>query len=255
MLGVGVSCTDLPGAVEDIAGWIREGTRTYVCVTGMHGVMESRRDLALRDIHNASGMTTPDGMPMVWAAHRAGAPATRRVYGPDLLRAVWRRAAAEGWAVAFVGGAPGVARRCAHRLDAEAGAVRVVACESPPFRAPTAAEEAQLAERLNAARPDVVWVALGTPAQERWMARLRPALEAPVLVGVGAAVDIVAGDVRQAPPAVRRAGLEWAWRLAHEPRRLWRRYLGNIPVFAWLLARHPPSLRPDDGAGPGATVR
>lgn len=259
VLGVGVSCVDLAGAVDRMAGFIERGERRYVCVTGMHGVMASRRDPWLRDVHNASGMTTPDGMPMVWAAHRAGAPATRRVYGPDLMEAFSERAAAAGYPVALVGGRPGVATAAARRLAARHRGLAVVACESPPFPPGPAGGagdgvDRALVARLNAARPAVVWVGLGTPRQERWMARYRPLLDAPVLVGVGAAFDFLAGTLRQAPPWLQRAGLEWAWRLAHEPRRLWRRYLGNIPVFAWCLWRHPPVLVPDDAgaAGPGA---
>lgn len=259
MLGVGVSCVDLPEALDRIEAWVETGERRYVCVTGMHGVMASRRDLALRDIHNDSGMTTPDGMPMVWAGRLAGHRGIRRVYGPDLLRAASRRAAERRWPVALVGGAPGVAERCAAALAAAAPGLEVAACESPPFRPATADEETALAARLNASGAVLVWVGLGTPAQERWMARLRPVLEAPVLVGVGAAFDIVAGDVPQAPLWMQRSGLEWSWRLALEPRRLWRRYLCNIPPFLAAVARDRPVLVPDrpgpgPPAGPGGTV-
>jgi N-acetylglucosaminyldiphosphoundecaprenol N-acetyl-beta-D-mannosaminyltransferase len=241
VLGVGISCLDLPRAVEAIGRWIGSGDRQYVCVTGMHGVMESQRDPGLLDIHNRSGMTTPDGMPMVWAGRWAGA-AIERVYGPDLMEATFARAAEEGWSSYFLGGAPGVADALLAHLAERYPGLKVAGAACPPFRPLSAAEDRALVDEVNAARPDIVWVALGTPKQERWMAEHRPLLDAPVLVGVGAAFDLLAGTLPQAPRWMQRSGFEWAYRLAVEPRRLWRRYLLNIPRFAGGLLRHPPHL-------------
>ena len=253
VLGVGVSAIDMPAALDEIERWIDGREPHYVCVTGVHGVMESQHDPELRRIHNASGLTTPDGMPMVWAGRWAGARGMTRVYGPDLLLAVCERAHARGWSSFFYGGKPGVPERLAARLQGRFPGLRVVGTYSPPFRAPTADEDAAMVERINASGADLVWVGLSTPKQERWMAAHVGRLSAPVLLGVGAAFDIHAGTLAQAPPWMRRVGLEWAYRLAREPRRLWRRYLSIIPRFALAIVRRPPRLsRP---ATPGTQAR
>jgi N-acetylglucosaminyldiphosphoundecaprenol N-acetyl-beta-D-mannosaminyltransferase len=242
VLGVQVSAVNQSMALEAVTDWTRRRDRQYVCVTGVHGVMESIRDPELRDIHNGSGMTTPDGMPMVWAGRRAGAGWMDRVYGPDLMLAVCERAAVEGWSSYFYGAAPGVADQLATRLLDRFPGLAIAGTHSPPFR-PLTEDEAEAEVRMiNAAAPDLVWVGLSTPKQERWMARRRPHLEAPVLLGVGAAFDINAGLVAQAPDWMQRSGLEWAFRLGKEPRRLWRRYLRNNPSFVVRIVRHPPKL-------------
>jgi N-acetylglucosaminyldiphosphoundecaprenol N-acetyl-beta-D-mannosaminyltransferase len=242
VLGVGISCLDIPQAVDLIGEWIARGQKQYVCVTGMHGVMESRHDVELRRIHNESGLTTPDGIPMVWAGRWAGVKQTRRVYGPDLIAAVMAHGSPLGWRSYFFGGAPGVADAFADRLRSIDPDVRIVGCCSPPFRQLSAAENAELVDDINRAQPDIVWVGLGTPRQERWMSAHRDSLAAPVLVGVGAAFDFGAGTLRQAPRWMQKSGLEWLFRLAVEPKRLWRRYLLNIPRFLAALARRPPKL-------------
>lgn len=240
VLGVHVSALSMTKSVDEIARWIAQGQRHYVCVTGVHGVMASQDDAELRDIHNASGLTTTDGMPLVWACRWAGVTTTTRVYGPDLMLAVCERAAAAGWRSFLYGGAEGVPEELSERLRARFPALRVVGTYSPPFRPLTDAEEHEVAERINASRAELVWVGLSTPKQERWMARMRDRLDAPVLLGVGAAFDIHAGRLRQAPPWMQRRGLEWAFRLGVEPRRLWRRYLSNNPRFVARIVRRPP---------------
>ncbi len=238
VLGVRISAVSMDLAVERIAGWVGSGAREYVCVTGVHGVMESQRDPALREIHNASGMTTPDGMPLVWAGRKAGASWMTRVYGPDLLLAVLERAAAHGWRSYFYGGAPGVAGQLADRMSERFPDLIVVGAFSPAYPPIPHAD----VEMINAASPDLVWVGLSTPTQERWMAAHRDALDAPVLLGIGAAFDIHAGQLRQAPQWMQRSGLEWAYRLAREPRRLAGRYLRNNPAFVAAIGRRPPRL-------------
>lgn len=245
VLGVHVSAIDLPIAINEIERWIVTREHHYVCVTGVHGVMESQRDPELRRIHNASGLTTPDGMPMVWAGQRAGAHWMRRVYGPDLMMELLGRAAERGWSSYFYGGRDGIPDLLAERLVARFPGLRVVGGWSPPFRALTEQEDADLVARVNAANPDLVWVGLSTPKQERWMAAHVGRLTAPVLLGVGAAFDIHAGTLRQAPPWMQRGGLEWAYRLYREPRRLWRRYLWNNPRYLLGILRRPPRLLPN----------
>jgi N-acetylglucosaminyldiphosphoundecaprenol N-acetyl-beta-D-mannosaminyltransferase len=244
VLGVHVSAIDMDQAVDEIARWVEEGERHYVCVTGVHGVMESQRDPALARIHNASGLTTPDGMPMVWAGRRAGARHMSRVYGPDLMLALCELAAERGWSSFFYGGREGVPELLAERLVDRFPGLKVAGTYSPPFRPLTPAEDAELIKRIDEARPDLLWVGLSTPKQERWMADHIDRLEVRALLGVGAAFDMHAGLLPQAAPWMQRRGLEWAYRLAKEPRRLWRRYLGNNPRFLAAIARRPPRLLP-----------
>ena len=237
VLGVQVSAIDVPAALATVDAWIARGERHYVCVSGVHGVMESLRDPALRAIHNAAGLVTPDGMPLVWLGRLAGQSQMARVYGPDLMLAACAHGVARGWRHFFYGGGDGVPEMLAERMRARAPGLDVVGTYSPPFRALAPEEEDAVVTRINAATPDVVWVGLSTPKQERWMAAYRARLTAPVLVGVGAAFDFHAGLKRQAPYWMQRSGLEWAFRLATEPRRLGRRYLVNNPLFVWHVAR------------------
>jgi N-acetylglucosaminyldiphosphoundecaprenol N-acetyl-beta-D-mannosaminyltransferase len=242
VLGVGVSAVVMTSAVAQISSWIERGERHYVCVTGVHGVMESQRDPDLRRIHNQSGLTTPDGMPMVWAGHWAGLPHVRRVYGPDLMLALCQVAAQRGWSSYFYGGSPGVPQLLAERLQARFPGLPVAGWYSPPFRPRSAKEDDEEVERINRAAPDILWVGLSTPKQERWMADHIDRLDVGAVLGVGAAFDIHAGFLRQAPRWMQDRGLEWLFRLGVEPRRLWRRYLSNNPRFVIQLLRRPPQL-------------
>jgi N-acetylglucosaminyldiphosphoundecaprenol N-acetyl-beta-D-mannosaminyltransferase len=235
ILGVGVSAIDMEMALRAIDEWITHRNPHYVCVTGVHGVMESQRDHTLRQIHNRAGMVTPDGMPLVWLSHLRGFRQVERVYGPDLMLAVSQRSVEKGYRHFVYGGAPGVAESLATRLQARFHGLQIVGIEAPPFRSLTPAEDRAVEERINAVRPDIVWVGLSTPKQERWMASHIGRLTAPVLIGVGAAFDFHAGRKKQAPRWMQHSGLEWLFRLATEPRRLWRRYLINNPWFLWLV--------------------
>lgn len=247
VLGVGVSAIDLGTAVAQVSAWIETRQRHYVCVTGVHGVMECQADPELLAIHNSSGMTTPDGMPMVWAGRRAGARSMSRVYGPDLMLAVLEQATARGWRSFFYGGGDGVADTLAARMMERFPGLQVAGTHTPPFRELTAAEDEDIVDIINASEAHLVWVGLSTPKQERWMAAHRDRLQASVLFGVGAAFDIHAGLLPQAPLWMQQRGLEWAYRLLREPKRLWRRYLYNNPRFVVGIARRPPRLRVEDG--------
>lgn len=237
VLGVPVSAVDMSEALSAIDGWIRTNASQYVCVTGVHGVMESRRDAALRAIHAQAGMVTPDGMPLVWLSRAAGHRHVTRVYGPDLLLACCAAGVPRGYRHYFYGGGPGIAAQLADRLTRQVPGLQVAGVYSPRFGTLTPAEDAAACARIDAAAPDIVWVGLGTPRQERWMAGHVGRLRAPVLIGVGAAFDFHAGVKAQAPRWMQRSGLEWLFRLASEPRRLGPRYLVNNPAFVWALAR------------------
>ncbi len=241
VLGVGVSAVSLDSAADTILTWIdswRSGERAcrYVTVTGVHGVIEAQDDPRFKEILNRSALTVPDGMPLVWLSWLAGRSQVTRVYGPDLTLRVSERMARRGYAAYYYGGAPGVADQLARTLEGRFPGLRTAGAYTPPFRDLTQAEESQVTTLIGAARPDVVWVGLSTPKQERWMATFQPRLEAPVLIGVGAAFDFLTGRIRQAPRWMQRSGLEWLFRLATEPRRLWRRYLRNNPRFLYYLA-------------------
>jgi N-acetylglucosaminyldiphosphoundecaprenol N-acetyl-beta-D-mannosaminyltransferase len=235
ILGVGVSATNMSMTVSAIDDWIAQRLPHYVCVASVHGVMESQRDEAFRRIYDMAGLVTPDGMPLVWLSRLMGFRHVERVYGPDLMLAVCERSAARGYRHFFYGGGPGVAETLATQLQSRFSGLQVVGLDSPPFRPLTEQEDQAAVERINRACPDIIWVGISTPKQERWMASHREQLSAPVIVGVGAAFDFHAGLKKQAPHWMQRSGLEWCFRLMTEPRRLWRRYLVNNPWFLWLI--------------------
>ena len=248
ILGVGVSAVSLASARDVIIGWIEShrasgGPARYVAVTGVHGVMEAQDDPAFKRILNESGLTVPDGMPLVWLSRLAGRSEVTRVYGPDLTLAVSRALGERGGSAFYYGAAPGVAEQLAAELRRRCPGLRTAGCWSPPYRPLTPAEEDAIVERINATNADIVWVGLSTPRQERWMARFQGRLHAPALIGVGAAFDFLTGQLRQAPRWMQRSGLEWLFRMFVEPRRLARRYLRNNPRFLWCLACEKLGLR------------
>lgn len=240
VLGVAISAITIPEAVAEIERRVHDRDPGYVTLTGVHGVMECREDRELTRIHNDAALTCPDGMPMVWAARYAGYRECERVYGPDLMLAVCEHSVSRGWRHFFYGAGPGVAVELADRLRVRFPGLVVAGTFTPPFGDLTREETASIAEVIDDASPDLVWVGLSTPKQERWMAAMRPMLDAPLLLGVGAAFDFHAGRVPQAPRWMQRNGLEWAYRLGREPRRLWRRYLRNNPRFVVEIAREAP---------------
>lgn len=245
VLGVHVSAINLEIAVDTIAGWIRDRRRTYVCVTGAHGVIESQRDPILMAIHNESGLTTPDGMPLVWASRSAGVSGVDRVYGPDLTLALAERGAAEGWKAFAYGGAEGVAEAFGQTLETRHPGFEFVGSYCPPFRPLTEPERREVIDTINASGADLVFVGLSTPKQERWMGEMREHLDPPVLLGVGAAFDFHTGRTRQAPRWIQRCGLEWAFRAATEPKRLGRRYATIVPKLLIGVARRRPFIVPE----------
>jgi N-acetylglucosaminyldiphosphoundecaprenol N-acetyl-beta-D-mannosaminyltransferase len=254
VLGVNVSAIDMDDCVSTIDAWIRARSQHYVCITGVHGVIESLSDDELRRIHNSAGMVTPDGMPLVWMSHWLGYARTRRVYGPDLMRKVSQLSPERQYRHFYFGGGEGVAAKLQQALQAANPGLDVVGTITPPFRSLTPAEDDAVVAEINAARPDIVWVGLSTPMQERWMASHVGRLNAPVLIGVGAAFDFLSGGKKQAPGWMQRNGLEWLFRLSSEPTRLWRRYLTIVPKFIFLAGLQ--LLRSRFAAAPiGATSR
>lgn len=239
LLGVRVSALNLMSASDRVHDAVRQGQRGYVCLCGAHGLVDSQSAPALRTAYNKAFLNTPDGMPLVWELHRQGHPDAGRVYGPDLMLEMFAR----GLRHYLYGASPATLARLEARLRTRFPHAEIAGAYSPPFRALTVQEDDDVAARINAAKPDIVWVGLGAPKQELWMARMRDRLDAPMLVGVGAAFDFHAGKKPQAPAILQSMGLEWLFRLASEPRRLWRRYLRVVPGYLALLALQRTGLR------------
>ena len=236
VLGVGVSAVDMQEAVSRSMQLLERGDKAYICVTGVHGVMEAQRDPTLRAIHNRAFLCVPDGMPTVWIGRLQGHRTMRRVYGPDFMSGMCRQSIALGYRHFLYGGKPGVTELLQERLEAHLPGLQICGTYTPPFRELTREEEHDLIIAIRAARPHILWVGLSTPKQERFMARMVDRLDTNLLVGVGAAFDIHAGLLADAPEWMKRCGLQWLHRLAMEPRRLARRYLVNNPSFLWNIA-------------------
>jgi N-acetylglucosaminyldiphosphoundecaprenol N-acetyl-beta-D-mannosaminyltransferase len=243
VLGVGISLLNLSMALDELDRWITDGDRQYVSVCTVHTVMECRRNEKLRRIVNAAGMTTPDGMPLVWLSRLAGYHHVSRVYGPDLMLAEMAASTGTGHKHFFYGGRQGIANRLADVMRRRFAGVRIVGTITPPVGAAEELCNQETAAIINQAEPDIVWVGVSTPKQEFWMSCMRPLLDAPVLIGVGAAFDFHSGNQAQAPHWMQQAGLEWLFRLVHEPRRLWRRYLIDNPWFLFELGRQKLGLK------------
>ena len=243
ILGVGISALNMENALAQISRWIRHQERHYVSVCNVHTVIECQRNPEMRKAVNGAGLATPDGMPLVWLARRKSGRNVQRVYGPDLMLALCQLSAQTGYSHYFYGGASGVPELLAERLTARFPGLKVAGSFSPPFRPLTSKEDTEIAARINAAAPDVVWVGLGTPKQDLWMAAHRSRLDASVLIGVGAAFDFHTGRQKQAPRWMQRNGLEWLFRLVQEPRRLWCRYLVYNPLFVALVFAQAVGLR------------
>jgi len=237
LFGVSISAVTVAQTIDVMESWIRDRHRDYVILTGAHGVVEMQDDAELRAINNRSGLTTPDGMPIVWWGRARGFRDIEKAYAPDIMDAMFRRSVEPGYRHFFYGGAEGVAKSLCARLARRYPGLAIAGSHSPPFRELSEAEEESLARDIERTRPDVVWVGLGCPKQERWIARNRPRLSAPVLIGVGAGFDFLAGSARRAPLWIQRSGFEWLFRLACEPRRLWPRYSRVIPRFLYLSLR------------------
>ena len=231
ILGVGVSAINMAQTLAILDDWIARRDPHYVCVSTVHGIMECQKSPTLRRLFNASGLTTPDGMPLVWISRLQGFRHVRRVYGPDLMLALCEQSLAKGYRHYFYGGIEGVAEELRARLQQRFPGLQVVGTESPPFRPLTPEEDKEVCERIRATRPDIVWVGMSTPKQDIWSAEHAGRVEAPVVIGVGAAFDFLSGRKRQAPRWMGQSGLEWLFRLFQEPRRLWRRYLIYNPQF------------------------
>jgi N-acetylglucosaminyldiphosphoundecaprenol N-acetyl-beta-D-mannosaminyltransferase len=235
ILGVGVSAINLETGTQLVLDAIKARKKGYITVTGVHGIMESQEDLEFRKILNHSFLCTPDGMPTVWIGKATGKKEMDRVYGPDLMLEIMKRSPELGTRHFFFGGCDNVANELKDNLQSRFKGLQVVGTYEPPFRPLNTEEEVDLTEKIRESRPDIMWVGLSTPKQEKFMAQYLSKLEVQLMIGVGAAFDFHAGRVRQAPRFIQRSGLEWAYRIYREPKRLWKRYFRNNPRFVLAI--------------------
>jgi N-acetylglucosaminyldiphosphoundecaprenol N-acetyl-beta-D-mannosaminyltransferase len=235
--GVKINALRNVDLVEIVDDWIRSGKREYVVLTGAHGVVEMQGDPELKEINNRAALVTPDGMPVVWVGKLKGHRNIEKVYAPTIMDALYSAGVAKHHGHFLYGGAEGVADLLKSKLEAAYPGIRIVGTHCPPFRPLRPEEVRAVADTINTAKPEIVWVGLGCPKQERWMHQFRPLLNAPVLIGVGAGFDFLAGRAPLAPKWIQNSGFEWLFRIFFEPRRLLRRYSRVVPLFLYYAAR------------------
>ena len=231
LLGVKVSRVDLALAKDHICQWIKEKARVYVCVAPASTLVDARRDKAYRDVINGAAMVTPDGMPVVWLARYKGCKEVKRTYGPDLMRLLCQTPLLRHY---FYGSTKQVMIQLCERVKVMNPEIIVAGTFCPPYCQMAQMEDDAVIKAINDAKPDIIWVGLGSPKQDFWVAMHRRYLNAPVMVGVGAAFDFLAQTKPQAPEWMRQNGLEWFFRLCSEPRRLWKRYVIGNALFIYF---------------------
>lgn len=235
VVGTPISLTSYDDVLERLS--TRPADRaTVVAVCNVHSVMNARRDERLAEALAAAEIATPDGMPLVWCLRATVSKTQQRVYGPELMQRGLRYGVERGWRHYFYGATEETLRLLTEAAHRVAPGVQIVGAFAPPFRTQTDEELSAALLDIKAAKPDLVWVGIGMPKQELWMHRVRDQLPGIGLLGVGASFDFISGRIAQAPPWLQRRGLEWAFRLSQEPRRLWRRYIWNNPAYVVLCA-------------------
>jgi exopolysaccharide biosynthesis WecB/TagA/CpsF family protein len=246
VLGVRVHPTNMEEAVQTVLGWavsVDDKCR-YVCVSGMHGLVEAQTDDKLRATLNSSDLNVPDGMPLSWLGWFAGFETMGRVFGPDLMVQVCTGSVEAGVSHYFYGGNEGVAEELANRFRVQFPGLKVAGTYCPPFRMLTEVEKKEIARTINESGAQIVWVGLSTPKQELWMSEIQPHLKSRVLLGVGAAFDYNTGRLHRAPKWMQDCGLEWFFRLLQDPRRLAKRYFSGIPRFFLGVLRQACGIQP-----------
>jgi N-acetylglucosaminyldiphosphoundecaprenol N-acetyl-beta-D-mannosaminyltransferase len=243
VLGIPVQPLDMEQALARISSELAARRKGYVCLIGVHGIMEAQRDPRLAQVYARATMMVPDGTPTVWVGRWQGFRAMQRVAGPDLMLEVFRRQEFADCRHFLYGGKEGVAEELRATLTGRFPGVKIVGAYTPPFRDLTVDEEESLAERMHQLKPDMLWVGISTPKQERFMMRFLPLLESTLMFGVGAAFDFHTGRIKDSPQWLKRAGLQWLHRLIQDPRRLLWRYLRNNSTFLWHITLQLTGLR------------
>lgn len=235
ILGIPINALPMSGVLSEIDAWIDRGEQKFICTADVHALVSALGDPSIRRVYESAAMVTADGMPLVWYLRDSGFPKAERVCGPDLMSALFQRSQQSGYSHFLYGASKDTLARMTERLAREFPRAKVAGTYSPPYRELSDAESHEADSLINAMQPDIVWVGLGAPKQDRWMVTHRPRLNAPVLIGVGAAFDMFAGTVRRAPRIVRKTGFEWTFRVAQEPRRLAKRYFVSNSRFAAMV--------------------
>lgn len=234
ILGVDVNPINFDQTLNMCSRFIRDKEPVYICLAPAHSIMDCYYDNNIRDIFNKSRLTVPDGMAVVWILKLRGNRSVNRVYGPDLLLSMCELSAREGWKHYFYGSTESISRDLQKYLLSKYPELEIAGAHSPPHTKGKIVEDQGIIDKINKAAPDIIWVGLGSPKQDQWMADNRDRLEAPLLIGVGAAFDFISGNIKQAPYWVQQSGFEWLFRLLNEPGRLWKRY-SQYPLFALLV--------------------
>ena len=234
ILGTRVDPTSYETALTLILGWSQKRESRFVCVANVHVIMEAYDSPGFRDMVNSADLVTPDGMPLVWTLRQLGHRGQQRVYGPDLTLKLVEAAASQSIPIGFYGSTLPVLERMTRVFASRFPALQILYCFSPSFYEISEAEDTAIIEAINASGIHILFVGLGCPKQERWIAEHKGKIQA-VMIGVGAAFDFHAGTKHQAPKWMMRLGLEWFFRLSQEPVRLWRRYLYHNPRFVLLV--------------------
>lgn len=243
ILDVSVEALNMELALAEIRRELEAKRQGYVCMVGVHGIMEAHRSPELVRIYSAATMTIPDGAPTVWVGHLQGQKQMRRVAGPELMFEIFASKEFGRYTHFLYGGKEGVAEDLRRRLTQLFPWVRIVGTYTPPFRDLNVEEEKRLLAMVHELRPDILWVGISTPKQERFMQAYLHRLDATLMFGVGAAFDFHTGRIKDAPDWVKKIGMQWMHRLLQDPRHLWRRYLRNNPAFMWHIALQLTGLR------------
>lgn len=245
VLGSRYSALPFRESVESILERAKSGGGGYVCIANVHTTMTGYYDPAYQKITNSSFLSTPDGQPIRWAMQCLGAKGQERVRGPSVMKAVCDQGRARGLKHFLYGASPKTLSTLEAALKRDYPGIEIVGAISPPFRPLSASELAADVAAINASGAEIVWIGLGAPKQERWMWDQRETVR-PLMMGIGAAFDLLSGVISEAPQWIQSLGLEWLYRLVLEPRRLWRRYLWNNPAFLVLFLRQLFLKRPVD---------
>jgi len=243
VLGVDIDAVNMESAIAHIVAFLRESRRGYVCVAGVHGVLEARRSSQVAEAYVASELNIPDGTPLTWVGRLQGHSTMECVTGPDLMLEIFRRPEFAHVAHFLYGGVEGVAAELRDRLKRDFPAARIVGAVTPPFHDLSSAEQDDFVAAIAELKPDIIWIGLGCPKQELFMSRYLPLLDTRLMFGVGAAFDFHTGRIRHCAPWIKRAGLHWLHRLIQNPRRLWRRALFIIPTFLCHIVLQLTGLR------------
>lgn len=237
ILGLPVHMVQIPEVVSLMTKWAmgERGKPYWIVVADMHAIIEAHKRPEFRAMLSSADLTVPDGISLIKVARRKGVPLRARVAGTDLMKVFFRQTQRSGLSHYFYGDTDHTLSHLVQKLDKDFPGITIAGACSPPFRPLTAQEDEAMISRINEAKPDVLWVGLGLPKQEQWIHEHRDRLEVPLVLGVGAAFKFLAGTVRRAPDWIGELGLEWLWRFAHEPRRLWKRIMVEGPQFVGLV--------------------